>query len=364
MRKKLNIRHLKTGFVLLLFSVVISMLVVLTSKYFIKSSAESAANISDVPEYIFEIYPESINERVQLDNIIFNKLEAIEFSLYTKYFNDEYLKVIPYIAVSVVIIVFFLTGALYIILKKMQNDRLIYLSKKINLSDENIELSDIDEPFIKAIKNIKSKYENTLEDYIRLSSYINHEQKNAIQLLHARLQSGSDDELLKIINNMSNTIDDILTLGAHDKSFETIDAALICANACDTYRKTYQNIIFIFDEDSVYTITGNELWLYRAVCNLIENAVKYGNKSQIKVSVLSSRGSVRISISDKGIGIENKFLDRLFNNRFRLNDLNKNGYGIGLSLVRHVCELFGGIETIKSGSEGTTVILAFPLTLD
>ena len=55
-----------------------------------------------------------------------------------------------------------------------------------------------------------------------------------------------------------------------------MDLPLVCGMAVDEYKKVYPDISFDFDEDAALYIAGQELLVYRAVSNLIDNAVKYG----------------------------------------------------------------------------------------
>lgn len=51
------------------------------------------------------------------------------------------------------------------------------------------------------------------------------------------------------------------------------------------------NIHFDFDDDANNTIIGRELWICRAVTNLVSNAVKYGGNSEIYVSVCNRKAA-------------------------------------------------------------------------
>jgi signal transduction histidine kinase len=200
-------------------------------------------------------------------------------------------------------------------------------------------------------------------DYLRLSLYIAHEQKNALSLLRARMQLAGNAELSAEIDRVANGIDDVLTLSASEgmKHDEIVDAALVCADVCDEYRKIYPRISFTFDELANSQIRGRELWIHRAVSNLVDNAIKYGNGSEIKVEVKNKKGSVIITVADEGIGIDENKLEKIFENRYRINELKKDGYGIGLSLVHHVCELCGGAAHVESQKgKGSTFYMVFP----
>lgn len=120
-------------------------------------------------------------------------------------------------------------------------------------------------------------------------------------------------------------------------------------------------ITFIFDEDADTEIIAKERWIYRAVANLVSNAVKYGEGKPIEVKVENKKHSVIVSVKDNGIGISPEAQEKIFNHRYRINELNKDGYGIGLSLVSHVCDLCGGFAAVESElGVGSVFYLSFP----
>ena len=100
--------------------------------------------------------------------------------------------------------------------------------------------------------------------------------------------------------------------------------------------------------------------------NLISNALKFskvGGKIEFEISH-SSENLLTINISDTGIGIPKDDLpfvfDRFFQSRKTSND--KEGSGIGLSLVKNYVEMHNGTITISSEEEkGTTITLILPV---
>lgn len=65
-------------------------------------------------------------------------------------------------------------------------------------------------------------------------------------------------------------------------------------------------------------------------------------------------------VKDNGIGIDKTKLSTIFDYRYRVNELNKDGFGIGLSLVSHVTDLCGGFASVKStAGKGSTFIYHF-----
>ena len=246
-------------------------------------------------------------------------------------FVDEILKEVAKREVLFLLILCAIIGAitvcLYLSLKKQNKKRLEELASEIRA---------IKEPL-----NLKS--------FKKLSSYLSHEQKNAISLLRAKLQYYGHEEYLKQLDDISTSIEDVLTLSDSEniEMFEETDCTLICAELCDAYKKLNNSINFTFNEDNC-SILAKPRWIVRAVSNLLDNAVKYGKGLPIDMSVSRQYDSVVITVTDYGCGISKNEQNKIFQNRYRVKDLNRDGYGIGLSLVSHVCDLCGGFVWVDS----------------
>ncbi|ABS40279.1 sensor histidine kinase [Clostridium botulinum] len=251
---------------------------------------------------------------------------------------------------------------LWIKLSHIHDKEMKNIIKKLNVLDDNIEPDIVSKSFAMAYENVKNKFNKNLNDYKTLNSYLSHEQKNAISILRTNLEADGNYRYIKFIDNISDSIDDILTLSdiRDDKNMTEVDVSLICASVCDTYRKIYKHINFQFDDESNTTILAKERWIYRAISNLVDNAIKYGGGKPIEVTVKNKNNSVIVTVKDNGIGIEKNSIEKIFNNKYRINELKKDGYGIGLSLVSHVCELCNGFVIAESElNKGSCFYLSF-----
>ena len=238
---------------------------------------------------------------------------------------------------------------------------------KTNLADITFpkELSDIEVVFRETQEEIACLY----ADFENLSSFISHDQKNSLALLRTMIQNecpAVGERATAQLDRMVKSLDDILTLSANESKLEKVDLSLICGMAVDEYKRVYQDISFDFDEDATLYIAAHELMVYRAVSNLIDNAIKYVADKPIAVYVGTQDGCPYVSVEDQGIGISMKQQEKIFENRYRIGSRKKDGYGIGLSLVRHVAELCGGFVWVDSKENcGSKFKLVFPaFTLD
>jgi PAS domain S-box-containing protein len=107
--------------------------------------------------------------------------------------------------------------------------------------------------------------------------------------------------------------------------------------------------------------------LAHVVMNLLSNALKYGAKRPIHVSVSGDDRVARMSVRDEGIGIALEAQARIFDRFERLGPVRHHGgFGLGLWLVRQIATVHGGDVTVASrpgeGAEFTVVLPLDPAT--
>ena len=264
-----------------------------------------------------------------------------------------------YFLIMLCIVIGIITIFLYHLLIRQNKKRLEELVNEIRTIKE---LDFNNSESSKLYYELEKHVEENLKSFKSLSSYLSHEQKNTISLLRAKLQYHGHEEYLKQLDDISTSIEDVLTLSDSEniEMLEETDCILICAELCDTYKKLNKEINFTFDEDDCKLLVKPR-WIVRTVSNLLDNAIKYGKGLPIDVTVSRRYDSVIISVTDYGRGIPRDEQDKIFQDRYRVKDLNKDGYGIGLSLVSHVCDLCGGFVWLDSEEgKGSVFYLSFP----
>ena len=112
-------------------------------------------------------------------------------------------------------------------------------------------------------------------------------------------------------------------------------------------------------------IFGDKTHLTNALSNLIDNALKYSKeKPALIIQTHNSGQNLIIMISDKGIGIEEKYHTKVFDKFFRVPTGNLHdvkGFGLGLAYVKKIIEMHGGIIELESEKEkGTTFTITLP----
>lgn len=113
-------------------------------------------------------------------------------------------------------------------------------------------------------------------------------------------------------------------------------------------------------------VQGDRRQLASAVGNMLENAVKYSDPGGVvQVRVRREGDTLEISVTDQGVGIPRRDLDRVFERFYRVDRARSRatgGTGLGLSIVRHVASNHGGSISVDSiEGEGSTFVLRLPM---
>jgi two-component system sensor histidine kinase SenX3 len=112
-------------------------------------------------------------------------------------------------------------------------------------------------------------------------------------------------------------------------------------------------------------VLGDRRQLVSALSNLIDNAVKYSESgTEVRISTRNANGYVGLVVTDFGVGIPTRDLDRVFERFYRVDrarSRDTGGTGLGLAIVRHVANNHEGEVTVQSvEGEGSTFILSIP----
>src|SRR2546423_3501008 len=120
-------------------------------------------------------------------------------------------------------------------------------------------------------------------------------------------------------------------------------------------------------EPAKSAVVGDQNRLQQVFWNLFSNAVKFSRRGgKVRITAAVENGTVRVSVADDGIGINEEFLPFIFD-RFRQADgsttREHGGLGLGLAIVRHLMDLHqGSVEVHSKGKNcGSTFTISLPV---
>lgn len=114
-----------------------------------------------------------------------------------------------------------------------------------------------------------------------------------------------------------------------------------------------------------FVVMGDKTHLTNALCNLIDNAIKYSKeKPELSIQTSDIGQNLIVIVSDKGIGIEMEYQRKVFDKFFRVptGDVHDvKGFGLGLAYIKKIVELHEGtIELQSEKGKGTTFTITLP----
>jgi len=172
------------------------------------------------------------------------------------------------------------------------------------------------------------------------------------------LAKNSDFDENKPLARIQKSITDIselhqnLRLLLEEETFQLkdIDVSKILKEVVQTHQSLYPKLTWEFECENLHVIT-NEKALKQVLQNIISNACKYNRENGV---VKISAQDKELIICDSGIGINNpeKVFDRNYTEH-------QSGFGIGLDIVKRLCDNMGIKTEVQSSDEGTSFKLHF-----
>ena len=182
----------------------------------------------------------------------------------------------------------------------------------------------------------------------------------------------SGKHLLKLINEILDISK--IEAGRYNIQIDNIQLGEIINDACDLiiplastsnikieYQKSKNDLLFV---------KGDKQALIQIMINLLNNAVKYNKvNGSVKIKTdlihddLHSRSFLRVSVTDTGVGIEDKNLEKLFSpfERFGQGEYSTEGTGLGLNIAKELITLMDGrINVYSTFGKGSTFFIDIP----
>ena len=232
------------------------------------------------------------------------------------------------------------------------------------------------------INQLLNRLENSFYQQKQFTSDASHEMqtplaaiKGIIEVLLRKPRTAEQYELkMKEVLNQTNRLtqlyDQLLQLARLDSNiFKTNKKQVVLhasiENSINNHKLIINKnkiIIHITIPDDVI-VFADTLLLEMILDNLISNAIKY-NKIGGNIYISWDKSDRLLSIKDEGVGIEADKLHLIFNRFYRIDDSRNSqipGNGIGLSIVKRICEVQNIILSVDSKeNQGTTFQLQFP----
>ncbi len=166
-------------------------------------------------------------------------------------------------------------------------------------------------------------------------------------------------ERLEITVNQLKTLS-MVQLGLYELKIEEVDLEELMREVVEDFKEELErkriDLNIALETERIET----DRFVFKTILkNLLSNAVKYSYPSST-ISVFL--GPDRLSVRDEGIGIKDEEKDRIFERFYRGSEATKmaSGSGLGLSIVKHLCNMMGyGLEVKSKWLMGSEFIVRF-----
>lgn len=212
-----------------------------------------------------------------------------------------------------------------------------------------------------AFNQMQERLQRFVADRTRMIAAIGHDLRTPITSLKLRAELLDDEEakakMTATLNEMQQMVEATLAFARDEAAQEetrSVDLAALVASVVDDHADLGKDVRFAETTRLTYRCRPNTL--RRAISNLIDNAVTYGKRARVSLTV--ANGGPAIAIEDRGPGIPEAQLDNVFQPFVRLEEsrnLATGGVGLGLSIARSIVLAHGGELTLHNRSGGGLV---------
>jgi signal transduction histidine kinase len=211
----------------------------------------------------------------------------------------------------------------------------------------------------RAFNQMQRRIRSFVEDRLAMLAAVSHDLRTPITRLRLRTEqlpiaADQQDKMLHDLDEMEQMVASSLAFAkdeATDEPSQRIDLAALIGSICDDLTDAGHDAQFEWTGRLIYR--GRPLAMKRLFSNLIENALRYGHCARVRAVSFAER--IEVVVEDRGPGVPEELLERVFLPFYRLEtSRNKRtgGLGLGLANVRTIARAHGGDVRLVNLSEG------------
>jgi signal transduction histidine kinase len=208
-----------------------------------------------------------------------------------------------------------------------------------------------------AFNTMVDQMTRTMESQRHLLSAVGHDLRTPITAMRINLEFIEDvelrDRLVRNLDELQELTEAVLSAarGAGGETRRNVDLGALVDSVCADLDDIGEPVTWTQTGPAPAYCRPNEI--RRAVRNLVENAVAYGKKADVRLSPTQS--GYEIVVEDEGPGISEADRSRVFEPFVRLEssrNVETGGTGLGLTLVKAIVEGHGGAIVLENRAEG------------
>ncbi|MEG6654387.1 two-component system sensor histidine kinase GtrS, partial [Pseudomonas aeruginosa] len=205
----------------------------------------------------------------------------------------------------------------------------------------------------RAFNTMHERIDRYLNERGQLFSAISHDLRTPITRLRLRVELLEDERLQEKFGRDLDELE-LLVKGALQcvkdtdihENVEPVDLNLLLQHIAEPYLADGRVEVV---GRAAEPYPGKPLALKRCIGNLLDNALKYGERARL--SLEDGPEAVVLHVDDDGPGVPEQRLEQIFEPRFRLSPRGQ-GYGLGLGIARNIAHTHGGEVSLQNRREG------------
>ncbi|WP_313739165.1 ATP-binding protein [Pseudomonas sp.] len=214
----------------------------------------------------------------------------------------------------------------------------------------------------RAFNSMRERISRYLTERSQLFSAISHDLRTPITRLRLRVELLEDEQAQRTFNRDLDELE-LLVKGALQcvkdtdihENIEPIDLNQVLEILAEPYLRDGR---ITLEGRALAPYPGKSLALRRCIGNLIDNAIKYGERAHLRI--LDSATGFVLQVDDCGPGVPQQRLEQVFEPHFRL-AVQQQGYGLGLGIARNIAHSHGGeVSLLNLRQGGLRVTLSLP----
>jgi len=210
-----------------------------------------------------------------------------------------------------------------------------------------------------AFNQMQTRIRSFVDDRLRMLAAIAHDLRGPITRVRLRVEQMAIDaeaqrKILADLDEMAQMVESSLAFArdeATNEASQPVDLAALLATICDDAVDSGHRAEFVFDGRLVFP--GRPLALKRLFANLVDNAVRYGGRADVRAAI--DQQKLQVTVEDEGPGIPQNEMENVFKPFFRIErSRNKRtgGIGLGLATARTIARAHGGDVDVANRSKG------------
>ena len=223
--------------------------------------------------------------------------------------------------------------------------------------------------------SLVARFEEALAREKRFTAEASHELRTPLTIARAEIEAlakgegtgGGIDRALAALERLASLVEALLWFARaqsrldHER-MELVNLADVIRSELEELRRAHPRRLFSCELPDEALVRGDEHLIRRAVANLLDNAVKYGDHAPIEARLEQSGDDVVLSVANDGLAIPVAVREQIFVPFFRAREDGGPGFGLGLPFTRAVARAHGGdVELGPARTQGTEVLLRLPL---